>query len=71
LSDLDIELVPDEAPADESVHAGWFDNASPDEQRRYLCLDMARMAGALPEKVVSVAVEMEKFLLGKRLKAVE
>ena len=68
----EIVLSPDEQePADQSCHQAWFDSASPEEQRRYLCLDMARMACALPKEVVPVAVEMEKFLLGKRLKAVE
>ena len=72
MSDLDVELLPEEQePADQTIHSAYYELITLEEKRRYLCIDMARMCNALPEKVVPIAVEMEKFLLGKRLKAVE
>lgn len=72
MSELEAELVPEEQePAEQSVHQAWFDAAPREQQTRYLLMDLARMCNALPKEVVPVAVEMEKFLLGKRLKAVE
>lgn len=50
---------------------GYFAQASLDELRRYVCLDLARLGGAMPEKLVKTAREMERFLLGRVLRATD
>lgn len=66
MSDLDVELVPeDETPADPTVHEAYFDLVPLEEKRRYLALDMARLCGPLPDKVVKLAQDIDKFLAGK------
>lgn len=68
----DLEITLDPEPDDEdNIHQSFFDRLTPEEQRRYVCLDMARLCGSLPEKMVEHAAKMEKFLLGKSLRSVE
>lgn len=50
---------------------GYFAQASVDELRRYVCLDLARLGGAMPERLVKTAREMERFLLGRSLRAAD
>lgn len=50
---------------------GYLARASLDELRRYVCLDMARLGGAMPDKLVKTAREMERFLLGRSLRAAD
>lgn len=59
--------------AEESALApeGYFAHAPLDELRRYVCLDMARLGGVMPDKLVKAAREMERFLLGRSLRAAE
>ena len=68
--DLDVELIPEEE-ADEDVHVYYIDQIDLAEHRRYVALDMARMAGPLPDKLVKLAQDIEKFLQGKTVRAVE
>lgn len=67
--DLDVEVLQD-AEVDREY---YVDKIPLEELRRYVCLDMSRMCGPLPEKVVKLAKEMETYLLGNRpnVRAVE
>jgi hypothetical protein len=66
MSELDIEVIPeDELPADQTVHEAYFDLVPLEEKRRYLALDMARLCGPLPDKLVKLAQDIDKFLAGK------
>lgn len=47
---------------------GYFARAPLEELRRYVCLDLARLGGVMPEKLVKTAREMERFLLGRSLR---
>lgn len=66
--DLEIETVTDDAEPDRDYYVDKIDLA---ELRRYVCLDLARMCLAAPDKTVKIAREMETFLLGRGPKAVE
>lgn len=71
MSGLDVEIIEEEPDKDEdNIHQSFFDKLSTEEQRRYVCLDMVRLMGAAPEKAVEHAARMEKFLMGKSLRAV-
>ena len=50
---------------------GYFAHATLDELRRYVCLDLARLGGTMPEKLVKTARDMERFLLGRSLRAAD
>lgn len=50
---------------------GYFAQASLDELRRYVCLDMARLGGVMPDRLVKTARDMERFLLGRSLRAAD
>ena len=67
MSDDEIELIPEEEP--ERVY--FVDKIELPELRRYVCLDLARMCGPLPDKTVDLAKKMEAFLLGKGPRSVE
>lgn len=67
MDDLEIESVPEEEPE----RAYYVELIKLDELRRYVCLDLARMCMAAPDKTVKIAREMETFLLGRGPKAVE
>lgn len=49
----------------------YIREASFDELRRYACLDMARLSGAMPDKAVKLARDMERFLMGRSLWSAE
>lgn len=66
-ADEEYEINEDSALTPE----GYFAQAQLDELRRYVCLDLARLAGTLPDKLVKTAREMERFLLGRSLRAAE
>lgn len=65
--DETIEVNEDSALTPE----GYFAQATLDELRRYVCLDLARLGGAMPERLVRTAREMERFLLGRSLRAAD
>jgi hypothetical protein len=62
MSDEELEIIPDEEPE----RTYYVDLIELPELRRYVCLDLARMCGPLPDKTVKLAKEMEAFLLNKR-----
>lgn len=65
MSDEEEEtIVADDALTPE----GYLAQAPLEELRRYVCLDLARLVGAVPEKVVRLARDMERFLLGRSLR---
>jgi hypothetical protein len=49
----------------------YFDQATLAELRRYVCLDMARLGGAMPDKMIRLARDMERFLMGRALHTAE
>jgi hypothetical protein len=65
--DDEIEINEDSALTPE----GYFAQASLDELRRYVCLDLARLGGAMPDKLVKTGRDMERFLLGRSLRAAD
>ncbi len=66
----DVEAV--EANEDSALTPeGYFARATLDELRRYVCLDLARLGGAMPEKLVKTARDLERFLLGRSLRATD
>jgi hypothetical protein len=66
--DLEIETVTEDPEPERSYYVDLIELP---ELRRYVCLDLARMCGPLPEKTVDLAKKMEAFLLNKGPKAVE
>jgi len=64
MSDEEETVVEDEALTPE----GYFAQAPLEELRRYVCLDLARLVGAVPDKAIKLAREMERFLLGRSLR---
>jgi hypothetical protein len=50
---------------------GYLAQASLEELRRYVCLDLARLSGVMPDKLVKAAREMERFLLGRSLRSAD
>jgi len=67
VADDEVEISEDSALTPE----GYFAQASLDELRRYVCLDMARLGGVMPDKLVKSAREMERFLLGRSLRTAD
>ena len=65
--DLEVTLEPDD---EDTIHQAFFDKLPVDEQRRYVCLDMARLSGCLPDKMVDLAKKMDSFLRGTSLRPV-
>lgn len=65
----DLEII-EEDPEPDTCHSYYIDRIDLPELRRYICLDMARMSGSLPDKMVKLATDMEKFLQGKALRAI-
>jgi hypothetical protein len=66
--ELEIESV-EEIPEPERPY--YVDLIELPELRRYVCLDLARMCMAAPDKTVKIAREMETFLLGNDLRVVK
>lgn len=50
---------------------GYFAQAPLEELRRYVCLDLARLLGAVPDKAIKLAREIERFLLGRSLRSTD
>lgn len=50
---------------------GYFAQAPLDELRRYVCLDLARLIGVVPDKAIRLARDMERFLLGRSLRSTD
>lgn len=50
---------------------GYFAQAPLEELRRYVCLDLARLLGAVPDKAIRLAREIERLLLGRLLRSAE
>lgn len=64
MSDLDVEIVP-EVDEEDNVHRYYIDKIELAEHRRYICVDMCRLAGSLPDKLVEHAKKLEAFLIGE------
>jgi hypothetical protein len=67
MDDEDVEVTDDAALTPE----GYLAQAPLEELRRYVCLDLARLLGAVPDKAIRLAREMERFLLGKSLRSTD
>ena len=50
---------------------GYFAQAPLEELRRYVCLDLARLIGVVPDKAIRMARDMERFLLGRSLRSAD
>jgi len=50
---------------------GYFAQAPLDELRRYVCLDLARLIGVVPDKAMRFARDAERFLLGRSLRSAD
>ena len=50
---------------------GYFAQAPLEELRRYVCLDLARLLGAVPDKAIRLGREIERFLLGRSLRSAD
>lgn len=66
--ELEIESVTEDAEPEREYYVDKIDLP---ELRRYVCLDLARMCLAAPDKTVKIAREMETFLKGAGPRAVE
>lgn len=58
-------VVIEEDPEPDNIHQAFFEKLSMEEQRRYVCLDMARLFGSLPDKAVDLAKKFENYMRGK------
>ena len=68
MSDDDEVVTVDDAAL---TPEGYFAQASLEELRRYVCLDLARLMGVVPDKSVKLARDIERFLLGRSLRAAD
>jgi hypothetical protein len=50
---------------------GHFAQAPLEELRRYVCLDLARLIGVVPDKAIRLARDIERFLLGRSLRSAD
>jgi hypothetical protein len=50
---------------------GYFAQAPLEELRRYICLDLARLIGVVPDKAIRLARDIERFLLGRSLRSAD
>ena len=50
---------------------GYFAQAPMEELRRYVCLDLARLIGVVPDRAVRMARDIERFLLGRALRSAD
>ena len=50
---------------------GYFAQAPLEELRRYVCLDLARLIGVVPDKAIRLARDIERFLLGRSLRSTD
>ena len=67
MSEEEETIVTDDALTPE----GYLAQAPLEELRRYVCLDLARLVGAVPDKVIRLARDMERFLLGRSLRVTD
>lgn len=59
----DIEFLPEVEGNDQfAIWKAYLGECSPAERRRYLALDMARLCGSAPEKLVERGAEISRFL---------
>lgn len=63
MSEEEVEIVPDDQE-DVNVYLTYFERIELPELRRFVALDMARVAGAMPDKLVKHGREIERFLAG-------
>jgi hypothetical protein len=67
VDDDEETIVADDALTPE----GYLAQAPLEELRRYVCLDLARLLGAVPDKAIRLAREIERFLLGRSLRSAD
>ncbi|HET6158718.1 MAG TPA: hypothetical protein VFE34_10270 [Dongiaceae bacterium] len=67
MDDDEETIVADDALTPE----GYLAQAPLEELRRYVCLDLARLLGAVPDKAIRLAREIERFLLGRSLRSAD
>jgi len=67
VSEDEETIVNDEALTPE----GYLAQAPLEELRRYVCLDVARLLGAVPDKALRLARDIERFLLGRSLRSAD
>lgn len=60
----------EELESDDPV-ASYIGKIQLPEHRRYVALEQAIMAGPLPDKVVDLAIKIDRFLQGKSIRKVE
>lgn len=65
--EAEIELETVDVPA----YFSYLEQIELDEMRRYIALDMARLVGAAPEKLVKYSQDIERFLLGNTPKLIK
>jgi hypothetical protein len=68
MSDEDDVISVDDAAL---TPEGYFAQAPLEELRRYVCLDLARLIGVVPDKAIRLAREIERFLLGRSLRSTD
>lgn len=68
MTDEDDVIEVDEAAL---TPEGYFAQASLEELRRYVCLDLARLIGVVPDKAIRLARDIERFLLGRSLRSTD
>jgi hypothetical protein len=68
MMDEDETIVTDD---DALTPEGYFAQAPLEELRRYVCLDLARLIGVVPDKAIRMARDIERFLLGRSLRSTD
>jgi hypothetical protein len=68
MSDEEGSIVTDDTAL---TPEGYFAQAPLEELRRYVCLDLARLLGAVPDKAIRLARDVERFLLGRSLRSAD
>ncbi len=68
MSDDDEVIAVDDAAL---TPEGYFAQAPLEELRRYVCLDLARLIGVVPDKAIRLARDIERFLLGRSLRSAD
>jgi hypothetical protein len=68
MTDVEETIVTDDATL---TPEGYFAQAPLEELRRYVCLDLARLIGVVPDKAIRTAREIERFLLGRSLRSAD
>jgi hypothetical protein len=68
MSDEDETIVTEDAAL---TPEGYFAQAPLEELRRYVCLDLARLIGVVPDKAIRLGRDIERFLLGRSLRCAD